>query len=99
MPTLPINQLSLLVLISNFAYGLVAQIILPINQHSSKHPCVIYTYDVTHAMALLLKHELATSEKYQSFIQKCNQCRHQLQLTELSFISPPSQLKINGINQ
>jgi hypothetical protein len=62
-----------------------------IKLYSSKHPSVIYTYDVTHAMALLLKHELATSEKYQSFIQKCNQCRHQLQQTELSFISPPSQ--------
>ena len=33
----------------------------------------------------------ANSEKYQSFIQKCSQCRHQLQQTELSFISPPSQ--------
>lgn len=56
-----------------------------------RYPDVIYTYDVTHAMALLLKHELATSEKYQSFIQKCSQCRHQLQQTELSFLSPPSQ--------
>lgn len=62
-----------------------------IKLYSSKYPSVIYTYDVTHAMALLLKHELATSEKYQSFIQKCHQCRHQLQQTELSFISPPSQ--------
>lgn len=62
-----------------------------IKLYSSKYPSVIYTYDVTHAMALLLKHELATSEKYQSFIQKCNQCRHQLQQTELSFLSPPSQ--------
>lgn len=56
-----------------------------------KYTSVVYTYDVTHAMALLLKHELATSEKYQSFIQNCTQCRHQLQQTELSFISPPSQ--------
>lgn len=62
-----------------------------IKLYSSKYPAVIYTYDVTHAMALLLKHELAASEKYQSFIQKCNQCRHQLQQTELSFLSPPSQ--------
>lgn len=58
---------------------------------TTRYPSIIYTYDVTHAMALLLKHELATSEKYQSFIQKCSQCRHQLQQTELSFISPPSQ--------
>jgi hypothetical protein len=62
-----------------------------IKLYIQKFTSVIYTYDVTHAMALILKHELATSEKYQSFIQKCNQCRHQLQQTELSFISPPSQ--------
>ncbi|UKO96065.1 hypothetical protein [Nostoc sp. UHCC 0870] len=62
-----------------------------IKLYIQKYPDVVYTYDVTHAMALLLKHELANSEKYQSFIQKCNQCRHQLQQTELAFISPPSQ--------
>lgn len=42
-------------------------------------------------MALLLKHELTVSEKYQSFIQQCSRCRKQLQQTELSFLSPPSQ--------
>lgn len=62
-----------------------------IKLYTQRYPTVVYTYDVTHAMALLLKHQLATSEKYQSFIQKCSQCRHQLQQTELSFISPPSQ--------
>jgi hypothetical protein len=62
-----------------------------IKLYTTKYPDIVYSYDVTHAMALLLKHELATSEKYQSFIQKCSQCRHQLQQTELSFLSPPSQ--------
>lgn len=62
-----------------------------IKLYTQRYPTVVYTYDVTHAMALLLKHELGKSERYQSFIQKCNQCRHQLQQTELSFISPPSQ--------
>jgi len=62
-----------------------------IKLYIEKFTSIIYTYDVTHGMALLLKHQLATSEKYQSFIQKCNQCRQQLQQTELSFISPPSQ--------
>ncbi|WP_254625867.1 hypothetical protein [Nostoc sp. TCL240-02] len=42
-------------------------------------------------MALLLKHELHGSSKYQSFIQQCSQCRKQLQQTELSFLAPPSQ--------
>lgn len=62
-----------------------------IKLYNQKYPQVIYTYDVTHAMALILKHELALSDKYQSFIQHCSLCRQQLQQTELSFLSPPSQ--------
>lgn len=62
-----------------------------IKLYKLQFPDVIYTYDVTHAMALLLKHELRNCEKYQSFIQQCNHCRQQLQQTELSFLSPPSQ--------
>ncbi len=38
-----------------------------IELYQQKHQDVIYTYDVTHGMALLLKHELATDERYQSF--------------------------------
>jgi hypothetical protein len=62
-----------------------------IKLYKQNYPDVIYTYDVTHAMALFLKHELRNCEKYQSFIQQCNQCRKQLQQTELSFLAPPSQ--------
>lgn len=62
-----------------------------IKLYQQNNPDVIYTYDVTHAMALLLKHELTGSETYQSFIQQCSKCRKQLQQTELSFLAPPSQ--------
>lgn len=62
-----------------------------IKLYKQNHPDVIYTHDVTHAMALILKHELVTSEKYQSFLQQCSQCRQQLQQTELSFLCPPAQ--------
>lgn len=62
-----------------------------IKLYQQQYPEVIYTYDVTHAMALLLKHELVADEKYQCFIQQCHRCRQQLQQTELSFLSPPSQ--------
>lgn len=62
-----------------------------IKLYQQLYPDVIYTYDVTHAMALLLKHELHGSSKYQSFIQQCGQCRKQLQQTELYFLAPPSQ--------
>lgn len=62
-----------------------------IKLYKQKYPSIIYTYDVTHAMALILKHELAISERYQSFIEGCNLCRNQVKQTELSFLSPPSQ--------
>lgn len=62
-----------------------------IELYQQKHQEVIYTYDVTHGMALLLKHELATDERYQSFLQQCHQCRQQLQQTELAFFLPPAQ--------
>lgn len=62
-----------------------------IKLYQEKHPEIIYTYDVTHAMALLLKNQLDSDERYQSFIQQCNICRQKLQQTDLSFLSPPSQ--------
>lgn len=62
-----------------------------IKLYKQEHSDLIYTHDVTHAMALLLKYDLNSDEKYQSFIQKCNMCRQQLQQTELSFLSPPTQ--------
>jgi hypothetical protein len=62
-----------------------------IKLYKQEHEDLIYTHDVTHAMALLLKYELISNERYQSFIQKCHICRQQLQQTELSFLSPPTQ--------
>ena len=62
-----------------------------IRLYQENHPEVIYTHDVTHAMALLLKYQLKSDDRYQSFIQKCNICRQKLQQTELSFLSPPAQ--------
>ncbi|MBA3922067.1 MAG: hypothetical protein H0X31_10360 [Nostocaceae cyanobacterium] len=62
-----------------------------IKLYQQEYEDVVYTHDVTHAMALLLKYELNSDDKYQSFLQKCNLCRQQLQQTELSFLSPPTQ--------
>jgi hypothetical protein len=62
-----------------------------INLYQEKHPDSIYTHDVTHAMALLLKNQLGSDDRYQSFIKECNICRQKLQQTELSFLSPPAQ--------
>lgn len=62
-----------------------------IKLYQQKHPDLIYTHDVTHAMALLLKKQLNSDDRYQSFLKECNLCRQKLQQTELSFIAPPSQ--------
>ena len=62
-----------------------------IKLYQQENEDLIYTHDVTHAMALLLKRELNSDERYQSFIQECNLCRQKLQQTELSFLFPPTQ--------
>ena len=62
-----------------------------IKLYQQNYPELIYTHDVTHGMALLLKYKLNSDQKYQSFIQKCNISRQRLQQTELSFLSPPVQ--------
>jgi hypothetical protein len=56
-----------------------------------KQPELIYTYDVTHQMALLLKHELENDDRYQAFVQHCSVTRQQVQQTELYFLAPPKQ--------
>ena len=53
-----------------------------IKLYQQKNPELISTYDVTHAMANLLKKELVSSESYQSFITDCHRCKQQLKQTE-----------------
>lgn len=62
-----------------------------IQLYQEKNQEVISTYDVTHAMANLLKKELVLSESYQNFLTDCHQCKQQLKQTELGFLIPPSQ--------
>ena len=38
-----------------------------------------------------MKKELEKDDEYQSFIQKCNQTRQQLQQTNNSYLMPPAQ--------
>jgi len=61
-----------------------------IKLYQETQPNVIYTYDVTHQMAKLLETELSTDERYQSFLQKCQVTRQQIQQTELSFLNCPT---------
>ncbi len=62
-----------------------------IKLYQEKHPQVMYTYDVTHGMANLLKKELVPAQDFQDFLADCHRCKQQLQQTELAFLAPPSQ--------
>ena len=56
-----------------------------------KHQDTIYTYDITHQMALFLKHHLKDNEQYLSFVNKCSTTAKELQQTALHFLKPPAR--------
>ena len=56
-----------------------------------KHRDTIYTHDITHQMALFLKHHLKDNEPYLSFANKCRTTAQELQQTALYFLKPPTQ--------
>ncbi len=68
-----------------------------IKLYQENHQQVIYTYDVTHAMANLLKNELVPSQDFQDFIADCHRCKQQLQQTELAFLAPPAQRSLRSL--
>jgi hypothetical protein len=51
----------------------------------------IATYDITHKMANLLKHELSDDKRFQEFFKECSLTRQRVQQTDLCFLSPPTQ--------
>ena len=59
--------------------------------YQHQYPRVIWTYDVTHQMALLLEKELASDERYQAFCRQCTLTRHRTKQTALYFLAPPAQ--------
>jgi hypothetical protein len=50
------------------------------------NPNVIYTYDVTHQMALLLKAAMGSDDQYQSFATRAQSAINAIRQTELSFL-------------
>jgi hypothetical protein len=62
-----------------------------IGLYQQKHPKLIWTHDVTHAMALLLQKELKNDDTYQTFMRQCNVTRQRIKQTPLYFLSPPKQ--------
>jgi len=62
-----------------------------VHLYQKMHPTVIYTYDVTHKMAALLKKELQKDEKWLSFLKQCGKACTGLKQTNLYFLAPPRQ--------
>jgi hypothetical protein len=62
-----------------------------VNLFIQTHPEIVYTYDVTHYMALLFKNELEDDERYQSFLRHCSETLNNIQQTKLGFLMPPTQ--------
>jgi len=62
-----------------------------INLYQEKHQDTIYTYDVTHKMALLLQHELEDDERFQAFSEQCTTTLREVQQTDLHCLKPPTR--------
>ncbi len=59
--------------------------------YKEEHPDVVYTYDVTHKMAALLKKELQADEQWLNFSKQCGKARTSLKQTDLHYLLPPRQ--------
>lgn len=59
--------------------------------YQAQEPTVIYTYDVTHKMAALLKATLKDDERWQRFLSACGTHSSTLQQSALYFLAPPRQ--------
>jgi hypothetical protein len=62
-----------------------------IQLYQAKHPEVIYTPDLSHKIACMVKPLLSNDEIYQRFNTQCNQTKSVIQQTELNFLKPPTQ--------
>jgi hypothetical protein len=60
-----------------------------INNFCANNPGTVYTYDVTHKCALILKHILNKDEEWKLFHALCGECRKKLINTELFSYTPP----------
>jgi hypothetical protein len=56
-----------------------------------KHAETVFTYDIKHKTAALLKHELEKDDDWQEFSRFVSQTKQKVQQTSLSFLSPRNQ--------
>ena len=56
-----------------------------------RHPETIYTYDISHRMAIFLKQEFSNDPCWNDFFSQCGRSIPKFQQTNLSFLCPPPQ--------
>lgn len=64
----------------------------------ASHRKPIYTYDITHKTALLLKGILEPCHTWQSFLNQCGLTSQRVNQTNLSFLTPPNNRKARYMN-
>ena len=57
----------------------------------AQHPSTVYTYDISHRMALFLKQTLSNDPRWNRFLSLCSHTIPLFQQTDLAFICPPRQ--------
>ena len=62
-----------------------------INLFQARHPNVVYTYDISHRMAIFLKQEFSDDPRWTSFLSQCSSTIPLFQQTNLAFLCPPRQ--------
>lgn len=62
-----------------------------IKKFCDKHSETIYTYDIKHKTASVLKYELEKDEDWLKFASLAGETKKKVQQTQLSFLSPPNQ--------
>lgn len=67
-----------------------SDVLLGVRLFCQNHEKVIETYDVTHGLAILLKHRLERSARWDAFVKNCQCVRQQVQQTAGSFLQPPA---------
>lgn len=62
-----------------------------IGRFCQEHVETIFTYDIKHKTAAVLKHELEDDEEWKRFARLAQQTKQKVQQTSLGFLAPPNQ--------
>jgi len=62
-----------------------------IKLYQERHPETVYTYDISHRMAIFLKQELSSDPRWNSFHSQCGPTIPLFHQTNLAFLCPPKQ--------